>query len=357
MQSLPTTPNRETAQGYASPSYMPQTPSTTYSQSSTSTGQSSPALLTPTSVSEAPTFPVMPIGSERAPTSGIGFLDASAEAGIVYDVSELVTPVTSLASSDKQSDSCLTDTSSILNSIFEDADPAAFPPILPPTPEIDEDDPLSASFVKQYLGDDALEVSDLSLPMAMDNSPFPDSSFNVLPNVAESDLRGSSTRSEERLQGIGPPSADSLPGQFAFSRTDFPFIQPQATMTNHLSMENPLASRNLTDVHTNQSLPGGYSGVAPPPSASNVVSPTLSDPSGSPGESHLTLSFSAILGLPFDDTDLSREGDLTHQSAIYGGHQVQRGQMHSDGSFEFDVDFQNKNNFLATDITERSNTS
>ncbi|XP_071507588.1 uncharacterized protein [Diadema antillarum] len=134
------TASTASSSGYASVSHVSPTPSTTWSQSSTE--PSTPALLTPTSLNDAPIFP-QPCTSMTS--MDIPTLDAS------DDVASCMASSISV------------DTTDVTTDVFQ----AVFPPLVPPTPEMDDDeDPLSSSFVKQYLGDGDIGPGDLSFPVA-----------------------------------------------------------------------------------------------------------------------------------------------------------------------------------------------
>lgn len=237
-----TTPMKESTSPYGS-SYFPPTPSTTHSRSCTE--PSTPA--TPTSVMDAPVFPTMSFSSIPMTTVADP---------IFQDTPVSVSLVASLASS---STCTLTDA-------FAISDIADFHPVVPPTPELldDHDDPLSESFVKQYLGVDPFFSTDFSLPTLADNLTVPDSFISC-----RSGPGNIQTSDEACFQELG-------------------LVKP--------STERPISTESYT-VHTRPLLDSQF-----PQGEGEKLTP-LSRADDSTPETPVTLSLSALLGVSFEGMD------------------------------------------------------
>lgn len=237
-----TTPMTESTSPYGS-SYFPPTPSTTHSRSCTE--PSTPA--TPTSVMDAPVFPTMSFSSIPMTTVADP---------IFQDTSASVSLVASLASS---STCTLTDA-------FAISDIADFHPVVPPTPELldDHDDPLSESFVKQYLGVDPFFSTDFSLPTLADNLTVPDSFISC-----RSGPGNIQTSDEACFQELG-------------------LVKP--------STERPISTESYT-VHTRPLLDSQF-----PQGEGEKLTP-LSRADDPTPETPVTLSLSALLGVSFEGMD------------------------------------------------------
>ncbi|XP_041468787.1 transcription factor kayak-like [Lytechinus variegatus] len=237
-----TTPMTESPSSYGS-SCFPPTPSTTHSHSCTE--PSTPA--TPTSVNmDAPVFPTLSLSSIQVTTVVDHTFQETCTSG---------SPIASLASSP-----------TMITDAFTMPDIADFHPVVPPTPELlDDTDPFSESFVKQYLGGDPLLSSDFSLPNIADNSTIPDSYLST--KSASADVSMTDAECTAESGQILPSTWRSISGD---------------GYTEH--------QQPLLDIH----FPQGEAGEI------NLASSRVNNPTRDTSE---TLSLSSLLGVSLGDLD------------------------------------------------------